>query len=144
MLWLKILLSFLIISLSIAIICLGIRLKPIPKSKKKQEEIKMYDIKLLVAMGVCFICVVIAGNILANFTYKEIPKEVLKEYQKVDRYSYQEGSVVYEVTKDNLYTKDGKLYEITAEGKVGNNDVNITEIPLPEDKLPRIYVPSTE
>lgn len=95
-------------------------------------------------MGVCFICVVIAGNILANFTYKEIPKEVLKEYQKVDRYSYQEGLVVYEVTKDNLYTKDGKLYEITAESKAGNNDVNITEIPLPEDKLPRIYVPSTE
>lgn len=138
--WIRFILIALIVGGVIGIVVLTTKIKPIPKSKgKKYEEAKKYDLKLLGIGAACFFVVILFGNLYAKtFPSKEQYKE-LKEYVQVDRYSYQEGTVVYEHSGNNLYMKDGVLYEVNV--TIGGGETLIfEEIYLPTDKNPCIYV----
>jgi len=116
------------------------KIKPLPKSKgKKYDEAKKHDIKLLIIGGVCFLLIIVFGNLYAKtFPSKQQYKE-LQEYTQVERYSYEEGTVVYEKTGENLYMKNGVLYEVTVQ--IGGGEaLHFEEVYLPEDKNPKIYI----
>ncbi len=133
----------LILIMCVVIGFLFTRLKPVPKKKgKKYDEILIYDIKVFSAIFACFIAIIVTGNLLAGCFNKAIPVNELREYEKVTKYSYEDGNVVREFTGDNLYVKSGKLYEVTKEEK--SEEIIFTEITLPEDKNPRIYVSMSE
>ena len=138
--------AFFIIFILLECVAIGYlftRLKPIPKKKgKKYDEALRYDVKIFITIIVCFIAIIITGNLLAGCFDKAIPVRELKEYEKVEKYSYEDGNVVREFTGDNLYVKSGKLYEVTKERK--SEEIIFTEITLPEDKNPRIYVAMSE
>lgn len=133
----------LILAMCVAIGFLFTRLKPVPKKKgKKYNEALAYDGKVFGAIFACFITIIITGNLLAGCFEKAIPENELRGYEKVIKYSYEDGNVVREFAGDNLYVKSGKLYEVTKEGK--SEEIIFTEITLPEDKNPRIYVAMSE
>lgn len=116
------------------------KVKPLPKTKgKKYDEAKKYDLKLLAVGGVCFLLIIVFGNLFAKtFPSKQQYKE-LREYIQVDRYSYEEENIVYEKTGENLYMKNGVLYEVTVQ--IGGGEaLRFEEVYLPEDKNPKIYV----
>lgn len=138
--WLRTFLIFLLIASVVPIVIALTKVKPLPKTKgKKYDEAKKYDLKLLAVGGVCFLLIIVFGNLFAKtFPSKQQYKE-LQEYIQVDRYSYEEENVVYEKTGENLYMKNGVLYEVTVQ--IGGGEaLHFEEVYLPEDKNPKIYI----
>lgn len=117
------------------------RLEVIPKKKgKKYEAIIRRNKKLVIGILVCFLCVIVSGNILVRSIRSSEPVIEEKEYQKVIKYSLQEGNVVCEYTEDDLYVREGKLYK----GKTENGKTIFEEFTLPEDREPTIYTAMSE
>lgn len=117
------------------------KLEVIPKKKgKKYEAIIQRNKKLVIGILACFLCVIVSGNVLVRSIRSSEPVIEEKEYQKVTKYSLQEGNVVCEYTEDDLYVREGKLYK----GKTENGKTTFEEFALPEDRGLIIYTAMSE